>query len=384
MTTGKKRVKKTEKYITERISKAGTCSLEICVRMNGQTFRENVRIDDYPTPAKAMKAACKKRDEAIRKIRAGYTVSNFPTVEALYMKSYEVLKPVRIRTRIRNDEYYNNGISKYGERSIDKITAADIQASVNKYAESHTSGQTSHFLSMWRRIYKTAMMMNIEIPDRTSPVSVPQCKENNTRGKEISPKDLDTFCNVLLEYRNASVSGRYESRCIWYAIQVMRYCGIRPAEAFALTKNDIHLSSSGMPYISINKAARSTNNELLTLSDTKTEQSKRNVPIPAALEPILIDCLSWTRHDLIFADYDGNLMNIDNVCLIVRKVAQKAGVKFNLYMLRHQFSTDLFTAHVSPTVIRDLMGHKSANMSLDYAVSNTNDRIQAINNRRFS
>ena len=227
-------------------------------------------------------------------------------------------------------------------------------------------------------------MMNIEIPDRTSPVSVPQCKENNTRGKEISQEDLDAFCNALLEYRAASVSGRYESRCLWYAIQVMRYCGLRPAETFALTKNDIHLSSSGSPYISINKAARSTSNELLALSDTKTEQSKRNMPIPAALKPILIDCLAWTRHDLIFADYDGNLMDIDNVCLNVRRVAEKAGVKFNLYMLRHQFSTDLFTAHVSPTVIRDLMGHKSANMSLDYAVSNTNDRIQAINNRQFS
>jgi len=50
-------------------------------------------------------------------------------------------------------------------------------------------------------------------------------------------------------------------------------------------------------------------------------------------------------------------------------------------MLRHQFSTDLHNAGINPAVIRDLMGHESATMSLDYAVSDEKDRIKAINQR---
>ena len=53
-------------------------------------------------------------------------------------------------------------------------------------------------------------------------------------------------------------------------------------------------------------------------------------------------------------------------------------------MLRHQLSTDLFSNGTPANVIRDIMGHESASMSLDYAVSNEKDRIKAMNNRMVS
>ena len=65
----------------------------------------------------------------------------------------------------------------------------------------------------------------------------------------------------------------------------------------------------------------------------------------------------------------------------IRKFFFPVKVTFTLYMLRHQFSTDLHNAGINPAVIRDLMGHESATMSLDYAVSDEKDRIKAINQR---
>ena len=57
----KKVTKKKEKYITERISKAGTHSFEVNIRAYGQTFHKNVKISDFDTPTQALQFACKIR-----------------------------------------------------------------------------------------------------------------------------------------------------------------------------------------------------------------------------------------------------------------------------------------------------------------------------------
>ena len=83
----------------------------------------------------------------------------------------------------------------------------------------------------------------------------------------------------------------------------------------------------------------------------------------------------------------GNIIRVVRIVQIGNnhKVLNKLVLSdFTLYQLRHQFSTDLLSAGAPINVVRDLMGHESATMSLDYAVSNEKDRISVINNRQFS
>lgn len=374
------KTKKKEKYITERVSKAGTHSFQVDIRAYGQTFRKSVKISDFSTRKEALDFACKIRDETLQKMRIGYTVSAFPTVQALYEKTFDLF-PVRMKTRAKHDIFFRQAISEYAQNTIDTVTSADIQTSLNKYAKTHTKLQTVQLIAVWRRIYKACAMLNINVIDRTVAVRIPEGIKGNPRKKEISSEDLKTFCEALLEYNAASVSGSYECQAIYYAIRIMQYCGLRPAETFALTRSDINLISG---YITVNKAVRSSEDEIITIGRTKTEKSVRAVPIPEGLRPDLLKCLEWSRHETLFADYFGNLLTIDKVDTIILHVRKKAKVDFNLYMLRHQFSTDLLSAGTPPNIVRDLMGHESASMSLDYAVSNEKDRIEAINDRRFS
>ena len=106
--------------------------------------------------------------------------------------------------------------------------------------------------------------------------------------------------------------------------------------------------------------------------------------IPAELKPILIDCLRWSKYDMLLADYFGKIIDIDTSNRIITKVKKTAGIEFNMYMLRHQFSSDLFRSGTDPAVIRDLMGHESATMSLDYATTKEEDRKKAVDKRKFS
>ena len=235
-----RRPKKTEKYITERISRAGTRSYEVCIRAYGQTYRKSVKISDFDSSSQAMAFARKLRDQKLVEMESGYTVSQFQTVEDLFKKTFTLL-PVRQKTVTRHGHFYNKAIAAYGKTSIDKITSADIQESINQYALTHTKRQTVGVLAIWRRIFKTAVMMNISIPDRTIPVIIPECKKADARKKEISSDDLSIFLETLLGYNTKTAKGEHVSRCIYYAVQIMRYCGLRPAECFALTKDDIFI-----------------------------------------------------------------------------------------------------------------------------------------------
>lgn len=377
----KKLIQKTEKYITERISKKGTHSLEICIRLDGQIFRKSIRIDDFGTPGAALAFAVKLRDETLVQIRSGKKVSEYPTVKRLYLESFEIL-PLSLKTRKRHDVYFRAVFEPYAETPINKITSADIQLSLNEYAKTHTSLETSKLMSVWRRIFKVCAMKDISVPDRSAAVTIPKgIQPAPRRSKEISLEDLETFCAALLAYNSASVKGSYDSTAVYYVIRIMQYTGIRPAEAFALRRSDIDMNRNT---ISINKAAHSTITELSEVSTTKTEQSVRAVPIPEDLKPYLIDLFAWSRHDYLLARYSGKLIEISWACTLIGNVRKKCGIDFNLYKLRHQFSSDLFSSGASPVVIRDLMGHESQSMSLDYAVSSESDRIQAVNDRNFS
>lgn len=389
----KKLIKKEEKYIREIVTSAGSHILKIEIRKYDQTFRKNIMIEDFDTPGQALNIAVRIRDENLNKLRddaeyrkkhadeiAGVLAKKIPTVRELYADTFELF-PVRIKTRYRHEIFFRNGIGKYADYPIDEVKAADIQKTLNEYGQTHTARQTQGLLAIWRRIYKAAVMNEINVSDKTIAVRIPECMEDNPRPKSISPEDLDTFCEALKEYNSTSIVGSYRSHAIYYAIQIMRYCGVRPAEAFSLTREDIHLTEG---YITINKEVRSTVDSYTEIGRTKTGKSKREIPIPSALRPHLEECLQWSRHDMLLADYHGNLLEIDDVDVLVRNVRKKAKVNFTLYMLRHQFSTDLFNQGVNPAITRDLMGHESATMSLDYAITNEKDRIKAINERRFS
>ncbi len=368
-------------YITERKSDRGRHSYEICIRKNGETFRKCIKVSDFDTPKQALNFARQLRNETLLKMERGYTVSKGKTVSELYQKTFEVLEPVRVKTKMKHDIFYKYAIAPYGDKCITEVTSGDVQTSLNKYAETHTKVQTIQLLAVWRRIFRVCAFMNIDVIDRTAIVKVPQGIQGKPRKKSISPTDLETFCDALLSYNEASVSGCYYSHAVYYAIQIMRYAGLRPAETFALTREDIDLVHG---FIYINKAVRSTVNDVQQISNTKTEKSVRAVPIAEELKPILRECLDWSKYDYILADYRGDLLDIDQVDTLILNCRRKIGIDFTLYQLRHQFSTDLHNSNVPPNTIRDLMGHRSASMSLDYAVSEEKDRINAVNERRFS
>lgn len=379
-------------YIRERTLKSGKTSLLIEIRLDGQTFRQSLKVEEFGGLAACWKVAREIRDRKLVEMHEGRYIQHFPTVGDLYEEKFSIMQ-VRSTTKKNQDTYWRRGICKFKDVPIDKITSADIQKSVNAYAADHTFEMTNKFLSVWRQIYQCAGMKGLPLPDRTLGVTVNKsmCQKHEHRAKSISKEDFNKFCDALLEYREWCEDGRYRSQCIWYALQLMAHCGLQPAEAYALTRSDFHLSCP-VPYISVTKCVGHAfydpdepDKKYKAISRIpKTEYRERNIPISEECCDLCHNILEWSKYDNVFADYNGSLFESGAVCTYLRNVSKKCGIRFTQYTLRHNFSTDLFRQNMNPAVIRDLMGHSSSStaQTLDYAQTTEQDRLEAMKKRK--
>ena len=200
------------------------------------------------------------------------------------------------------------------------------------------------------------------------------------REKAISYDEFIQFVGALRDY--AEQSKRYSKKVfadIESLLWIMYYTGARIAEILAINASDLDRQSHTLQ---INKAVGSTPRSTRQIITTKTPQSVRSIPLSPSAEAVLDALVQRSRTEPLLTASDGLPYEIDYISNVIALVSKKAGIRFNAYMLRHLFSTSMFQQGTDPAVIRDLMGHSSKSMSLDYARSSFEEREQAIKNRK--
>ena len=260
------------------------------------------------------------------------------------------------------------------EKTIDKVQISDIQLCLNEYALTHSADQIQRFLSIWRSIYKCANLLGYDLKDLSDMVIVPKPqKVTKKRNQSLDPEDFRRILERVGESRSTS----HRDDVIWNLLLIMYYTGVRPAEALALTAKDIHPN-----YISINKQVGSTASELRQIVPVKTALSERKVPIPSELRPILDALVQASAYEFLLSDERGELYDITRISDRILDISKSLGIDFHAYMLRHLMSTELIQSGGS-IVARDILGHSSFGMTLDYARSTENQRFEAIRDRNL-
>ena len=351
---------KKEKYIT----KDKDAYFRVRIRTPDGVFSKSVNIADYPSEAKALAAAKIIRDQALADRHANRLVAKTPTVEVFFRMTFDLFG-YSIKTWKKHEFLYENSISQFASKELDKVSAADILESVTEFAQTHTDGTVDRLISVWHSIFQAAQLKGYPVIDHSMAVRINRPSSKvvaREKAVTVSEEDLEHFLDVLSTYNHNSDRGRYTAEMVEMLIYTMIYTGCRPAEAMALTTH----TSEGR--------------EIRT---TKTKQSRRNVPIADPLYDRLLSYLPSHPHDLLFCDTQGNPLEIDWLANYMRLVSKKAGVNVTLYMLRHKFSTDLLKTADLRTV-QDLMGHESGAMTLSYARSSDEDRKKAIAGRKMS
>lgn len=145
---------------------------------------------------------------------------------------------------------------------------------------------------------------------------------------------------------------------------IIRYTGMRPAEVYSLTREQIELTSY-CAYITV----RSTK--------SKTRQT-RVVPLinPDILKILTGLCEKLAPSDYLFATKYGYLKSIR---YDIQRAKAAAGVEgFWLYDLRRIFVTNLRRKGESETVIMSLTGHKTTSAFQRYSIVDPVDMLKAL------
>lgn len=367
---------KKEKYISQQQTKQGW-KFRVRIYINkiliaDKTFHEK----DHLNVKEAFNAAKQFRDQTL----ATGEVTRFTkkaTVEDCYNMSFD-LYPLRKET-VRKTNLLFNKYVPYHLVQITDITAADIQRSLNELIEIASDDTIKRVFTIWKRIFKTALINDYCNKDITIKVIAPKSHfKPQERCFTTNKQTLDLITNLLLEQKRAN---KFDNKMICYALEIMFYTGLRPCECFALNKEDINMLKREL---SINKELGSTLSESNVIRPCKTDKSNRKVPICDDLYDVLFELINMQPSKKLLADHTGNYFNTTKVGNKLRLICRKNDIKFNMYQLRHQFSTDLITNHVDVRTVMELMGHNNTNMTVEYARSSDDLKAEALKNRKLS
>lgn len=378
---------KKEKYIIEKKMKKGVC-FEVNFKYydkNGvkQTYSNSFHEIEYGSKSLAFKAAVNDRDK-IRNIlnTTGIKIKRVPTLAEVYEEKKKIFM-LSEETNRKYDVLFRNYLSDLSDVPIDKIKARDISISLNKMIEK-SQDEINRLFGLWKKIYHTAVMNDYVYVDMTLKVQVPVSE------KIVIPKDVNMTCSIddvfdaLMNY-GYSDDTKYNGKVLAYAFRINYYLGLRPAELFALTKNDFDLVNK---LVNIDKSIGTKKTDKSSdkirpdkvIKKTKTASSIRTIPLPDICIGDVMEVMKFARYEHVFKRYDGELMHSDYYSTLVLNASKKAGIKFNAYMLRHNFATELTLNKVDMRTIQELMGHTSSTMTLSYARSTDEIKREVINN----
>ena len=87
------------------------------------------------------------------------------------------------------------------DRKINKITAAELQKSIAQFAQNHPQGAVKRLVSLWKGIYKTAMMNGITVVNQAELITVPKTSiETRKRNTNMTYQDFLDFMDHLQEH----------------------------------------------------------------------------------------------------------------------------------------------------------------------------------------
>jgi len=340
-----------ERYI-QQVNQNGKWLFRVRYKGVDKVFNEK----DFLSSSMAYKKAIEYRNSLLVD---GIILNTNKTIYEVLLESYDLMS-VRQKTKSNHLTLYLRHI-KDVETKIAKMDNQYITKKLNSLVETLSDDQLRRVLNLYKRINKTAIIKKYINHNVVDNVILPTSHLISPKRDEKLIND-EEFNLVISSLEGLKID--YQKKMYPLLLRTLRLTGMRTAEVCALNKSDV------IDEIKIYKELGSSINESLTIRPCKTKSSIRNIPLTKELKKIFKEASSLTEYDLLFCNEDGSLIDIRKVGNQIEHLASKKGVKFNLYQLRHKFSTDLILKGIDIRTIQELMGHTSSTMTLYYARSN--------------
>ncbi|MBR3036441.1 MAG: tyrosine-type recombinase/integrase [Lachnospiraceae bacterium] len=373
-----------EEYITERRISSGL-SFRVVIPYYDQygkrvQFSRSFATANYTSKAEAKKAAIRCRDEMLHKLNtSAVPIRTTKTVADVFEMSI-ASRSLAPETERQHRIIFSSCIpEQLQQMPIHKLKTFDVKTNLAEIAKVKTDAAVKRTLTLWRQICETALDAELIERDFMRAVRAPKSAQISTKREKVMTYPLETVLDAIANYGANTNEGRFNREIMIGALTVCAALGLRPAETFALRKDDVDLIART---VSVGYRVGTGEDTITgTLIGPKTEGSLRTLPLPEQLLPVFQRIARMQDSDFLFAKWDGSLWSSRSRSGYIRGACRKAGIEFTSYQLRHQFSTDLVTAGVDLRTVQELMGHASGTMTLSYARSNDKLKREAIEER---
>ncbi len=330
-----------------------------------ETIRENIKKGSGYTSLKEKNASIRKA--AQENENESITLAAFYDLYENAQHGTKTPKGIKCER-----QYFNNHIKKYiGEKPLKAITVEDIEKIKQSMLKGKSTSQEqkyaaatiNHVIKLCRHIFKTAILWKKAKENPTQHIKLLPLENQRLRFfthaeaeillerlKKIQPKDKRAF--TYQYYKDNQTSQVYEMAL------VSLYCGCRAGELYELKANDINFDTG-----------------FLTIRKSKNHNA-RNIPMPQIIHTMLkkrVESLNITGESLIFQDINGGALHeiSDRYQEIVDELFNQGITdrqqKAVFHTLRHTYASWLVMAGVDLYTVKELMGHKTLDMTMRYA-----------------
>ncbi len=411
---------KKEKYIIERLSTSKEHSGKVVSYVvfipfwqNGERKNYNVtfRVKDYVSPGAAKKAAIDERNRMIPVLKQMSRVAQQKTytVDELFDLVPQYF-PVRKGSIVKNTKVYNKHIKPfYGDKDIHDIKMVDVQKTLNSVAAYCVQQTVRNVKTDWHRIFQVATIMGQGTTDWTTVIQTPLSSKVTDRAlseQNISEDEFNAFIEYMSGYGGYMPSETeriYNRDILVLLLKVMRASGIRLQEARGLSRKDVAFAREEIydkeedkvyvvdrADITVRHSAGTTLTEDNVIRNTKTPWSIRRIPVYDEGVQWLKEAIEYSMHDIIFAKYSGEPFTSteasDYIGRVSRKRKKVTGIDLDVYstLMRKAYSSDQYREHVSPAVVKKLMGHRYETTSINWYASASDEEVrEASRNRKY-
>ncbi len=307
--------------------------------------------------AKTLKELDNKKQEVLTRKSMGLlakeTEITLNEYAAAWFKNYKQMRAVNTQKMYKN--IIDNHLDYLGFAQITKISKSDIQALINMHEDKPRTCQ--QLCLTLKQIFKCAVDDGLILKSPVKDIELPRLVKSETQ--ILTDEDIKQIQEAQLTK---------EERAF---IDCLMYTGMRPAEMYALTRQDIDLEAKT---ITVNKALV-FDKTTVKVAYPKTNSSIRVLPISNRLIQSLSAWMRERHSIILFPDARGHYRTksgYQNIYdRIMKKVTKCIGVyrysdnHITQYALRHTFCTQCYYAGISLKECQRLMGHSSYRMILE-------------------
>lgn len=285
--------------------------------------------------------------------------------------------------KMRTTESYRRIIDKrlrqeLGECEMGELTAPTIQAFVTGLI---TKGNVATKKGLASSTVNTIITV-IQSSLKTAVLSgyIEKNVAESVRRPKIKSKEIECF--TVAEQKKMESAALYDKRTKMAGIVLCLYTGLRIGELLALTWEDVDLKSG---LIAVNKACHDKiekNGTARIVELPKTPSSKRIIPVPKQLLPVLRQLKKTGKCETVISSPEGKPIAIRSYQRSFSLFLKKLGIAHKgFHSLRHTFATRALECGMDVKTLSEILGHKNAAITLNRYVHSLTEHKRNMMNR---